>query len=59
MINTKTHEFMTKLTALIDGSMLPACNVKLCLDVVRAHVAQIEAQAIAQEAAQAAEQKDK
>ena len=53
-INGATNEFLDRLTQLIQTSNLPPTNVRLCLDVARLQVVQLEQQAIAQEKAQEA-----
>ena len=49
MINTKTNEFMAALTDLVNHSGLPACNVRLCLELVKDRVKDLEIQALAEE----------
>lgn len=49
MINTRTNDFMAKLTELVRTSGLPVCNARLCLDAVRAQLLQLEAKAIEEE----------
>lgn len=49
MINTKTNEFMAALTDLVNRSGLPACNVRLCLELVKDRVKDLEIQALAEE----------
>lgn len=48
-INQKTNRFMEALAELINESELPACNIRLSLDLVRNQVAELERRAIAQE----------
>ena len=50
-INKATNDFLTGLLQLVSGSGLPACNVRLALDLVRGQVAELERQAIEQEKA--------
>ncbi|MCD7733669.1 MAG: hypothetical protein LUH48_00805 [Clostridiales bacterium] len=53
-INGATNEFLDRLTKLINESKLPPTNVRLCLDITRLQVVQLEQQAIEQEKAQEA-----
>lgn len=48
-INTQTNEFLTALVELVQSSGLPVVNVRLCLDLVRAQLADAECAAIEQE----------
>ncbi len=41
-INTQTNEFLTALVELVQSSGLPVVNARLCLDVVRAQLADAE-----------------
>lgn len=49
-INTKTNDFLTELTRLVNNCGLPACNIRLALDLVRNQVFMLEQQSVAQEA---------
>lgn len=50
MINTKTNDFLNNMTKLVNESELPPCVVRMALDLVRGQVAQLEVQALRQEA---------